>query len=70
VSRRLIWGDFTETHVVKVYRDSEWQEYVARVAAKGQPWYEPADYHTTDKDDAIDSARDMLRRCTEEGVKP
>jgi len=39
------------SEVVAVYFDSEWAEYVARVT--GQP---DSDYHTDDKQDAIDTA--------------
>lgn len=38
-----------------VYKDPEWQEYVVRI--KGEP---EADYHTTDRQDAENTARVMI----------
>lgn len=65
MSRKLIWGDFTATHAVKVYKDSETGEFVARLFIKpSTKAYEPADYFATDKDDAISSGKDMLRRAS------
>lgn len=46
---------------VKVYRDSEWQEYRVRSYPNGK-LYAPADYHTTDKQDALDTALGILTK--------
>ena len=45
--------------LVKVYKDSEWNEYVCRLFANGAEMYSSA-YHTDDKQDALDTADRML----------
>ncbi|AWD90679.1 hypothetical protein [Pseudomonas phage Achelous] len=43
----------------KVYRDSEWQEWRVKFFAGGV--YQPdSDYHTTDKQDALDTGNAWL----------
>ncbi len=42
--------------------DRDWQEYVVKVWVDGAR-YPAADYHTTDKLDAHDTARAMMRRA-------
>lgn len=44
---------------VKVYYTSEYQEYVTQVYRSGKH-YEPADYFTDCRDDAMRTARTML----------
>lgn len=46
-----------------VYRDSEWQEYRVKFNASGI-YLEGADYHTTDKIDAIDTASNFASSNT------
>ena len=46
--------------VVKVYRNSEWNEYVCRLLIDGKH-YEPADSFTDDKQDALGTAVIMCR---------
>lgn len=45
---------------VKVYWDSDWQEYRARLFVNGDP-HIAADYFTDDKDDAMSTAEVMTR---------
>lgn len=60
---RLIDGDFTNTHELKLYRDPEWQEYVARVFCKANGKL-VAEYMTDDKGDAKTTGRTILARAT------
>ena len=46
--------------LVKVYKDSEWNEYVCRLFINGTE-NKDASYHTDDKLDALDTAIAMLR---------
>jgi len=46
---------------VKVYRDTEWDEYSVRVFKKGIEQV-MASYHTPDKQDALDTAREMVNQ--------
>jgi hypothetical protein len=48
-------GDF----LVKVYKDSEWNEYVCRLFINGEESVDSS-YHTDDKQDALDTANSML----------
>lgn len=48
-------------HGAKVYRDSEWNEYVVKFSASGVTLLK-ADYHTSDKQDAIDTAEYHIKR--------
>lgn len=41
----------------KVYWDAEWQEYIAKFYLLDGQTKEVWDYHTTDKEDAINTAR-------------
>lgn len=58
MARKLIETIKNETlgNVAKVYRDAEWNEYVVVFCALGVK-QEGADYHTDDKEDAINTAR-------------
>jgi hypothetical protein len=53
------FGD--DTVIVKIYRDSEWNEFVCRLFVNGAELTD-ASYHTDDKQDAIDTAQAMWRR--------
>lgn len=46
---------------VKVYRDAEWQEYRVRSYISGILLAD-ADYHTSDRQDAMDSMTGILTR--------
>ena len=46
--------------LVKVYRDSDWNEYVCRLFINGTE-NKDASYHTDDKLDALDTATAMIR---------
>lgn len=48
-----------EGRVVRVYRDAEYDEYVARLFVNGVV-YPPADYFTNDRQDATGTALKML----------
>jgi len=50
----------TEDFLVKVYKDSDWNEYVCRLFINGTE-NKDASYHTDDKLDALDTAVAMLR---------
>ncbi len=47
----------------KVYRDSEWQEYRVRLYICGA-LHAGADYHTGEKDDAIETALAMCSQVS------
>lgn len=64
MTRRLIDGDFTTTHELKVYRDSELGEYIAQVRCKTDG-HLVASYHTDDKEDAKNTGRVELERSTQ-----
>jgi hypothetical protein len=49
----------------KVYRDTDWQEYRVKFYARGQH-LQNADYHTDDKQDAIDTAHGQLQRMSKD----
>lgn len=44
---------------VKLSYDSEWEEFVGRVWINGKR-HEPADYHTDDREDAINTCKVMV----------
>jgi len=46
-------------YTVKVYRDTEWNEYVSRLFKDGVELVN-ASYHTDDKEDALDTANSMI----------
>ena len=60
MSLRKIHTETRGARVVKVYRDSEWSEFRCRLYVAGVLRPE-ADYFTWDKDDAIDTAKAMVR---------
>ncbi len=49
----------------KIYRDTEWGEYRVKFYRAGQH-QQDADYHTEDKQDAIDTAHGQLQRYSEQ----
>lgn len=58
MSLKRIHVETNGDRTVKVYRDSEWNEYRARLYESGK-LYAPADYHTDDRTDAIETAKKM-----------
>ncbi len=52
----------TEGRTAKVYRDTEWDEYIVRLFVKG-PENKAAAYHSTYKDDAVNTAFTMVGLC-------
>ena len=59
---RLIHTEKNGLQSVKVYRLSETDEYVCRPGnATGKPGSNAGDYFTDDKQDALDTAKAMLR---------
>lgn len=67
---KLVDGDFTDTHTLCVYRDVEWEEYVAVVYHKceGSSPRKPgpvlSTYHCEDKEEAASTGRIMLGQAT------
>lgn len=51
----------TPTRGFAIYRDAEWDEYLVRFYMDGKHQLE-ADYHTTDRDDAYDTANLWLTK--------
>lgn len=49
----------------KVYHDTEWSEYRVKFYLNGI-WQVNADYHTEDRQDALDTARAQLQRYSEQ----
>jgi hypothetical protein len=58
MSLRLIETFIGTTRTVKVYRDSDWDEYVCRLF-EGDKEFKGAAYHTNDKADALETAKRM-----------
>lgn len=56
---KLIDGDFNETHTLKVYRETDWDEFIAVVYWK-QNGKIVSSYHTDDKEDAKRTGRTQL----------
>jgi hypothetical protein len=68
--KRRVFQSSHGNRSVKVFRDTEWQEYIVRyywAAEKGgQPvLYESADYHCDDKAEAIATAEHYLKSGTD-----
>lgn len=53
----------SEELTVKTYRDTDWNEYRVKTYIQGQH-QQDADYHTDDKQDAIDTAHAIVARYT------
>ena len=52
-----------DKRTTKIKRDKDWGEWVVELYVNGKH-YEPADYHTDDKQDAIDTAKAMEKPIT------
>lgn len=50
-------------HCAKIYKDHEWNEHTVKFHINGKH-HEPADYHTSDYQDAHDTAHAELKRIT------
>lgn len=57
--KRLVSNKAVGNRSIKVYRDTEWNEFVIQFFENGQHQAE-ADYHTDDKEDAHDTAAKWL----------
>ena len=55
INDTIMGGDF----LVKVYKDTEWNEYVCRLFVNGTEMVDSS-YHTDDLQDALDTASSML----------
>ncbi len=55
MTKKLIQTTTNGDRIVKVYYDSDWNEYQCRLYLAGK-FYGPATYFTNDKEDAIDSS--------------
>lgn len=51
--------DTQKGRAVRVYRDTEWDEFRVRLFIEGK-LYEPADHHTSDREEAFDTGMTML----------
>ena len=60
MARRRVHSEINGARTVKVFYDPDLSEYVARLYVAGD-LYEPADYFTDDKADAIDTAKNMAQ---------
>lgn len=47
-------------HTAKVYHDTEWQEYRVKFYGTNGEYFSHADYHTDNKEDALETARVQL----------
>jgi hypothetical protein len=65
-SRRLVMTDGDGAKVFKIYKDIEWGEYVVKFFVNGRHQTD-ADYHTDDKNDAIDTAQRFISGEVDEG---
>lgn len=70
MAKRLIHTETHTTfagivHTAKVYRDSEWNEYVV-VFAKDKNAAYKATYHTSDKVDAVDTSKYHIARIAKQ----
>lgn len=57
---RLLSQHENGNRAVKIYRDTVWNEYIVRFYLNDE-YEEKADYHTDDKQDAVDTARHWLK---------
>jgi hypothetical protein len=57
---RKIHTETLGARVVKVYRDSDWAQFICMLYVD-EVHYSPADYFTGDRDDAIDTAKAMVK---------
>ena len=64
---RLIGSKEAGNRSVKVFRDTEWNEYIVRFYIDDE-YQEEADYHTDDKQDAVDTAGKWLKGFPKQGV--
>lgn len=62
MAKRIIEKFWTGTVMVKVYRDSEWDEYSCVLFIDGIKQREATNYYTTDKEDALNTANAMMLR--------
>lgn len=53
----------SEELTVKTYKDTEWSEYRVKTYIQGQH-QTAADYHTDDRQDALDTAQAIVARYT------
>ena len=74
MSRKLFWGDFSDSHAVKGYRDSDTGEYVIRLYEKHaggkQKLLPDSDYFGTEKAEAISTGRAMLKHASQYKKNP
>ena len=60
---KLIDGDFNSTHTLKVYRETEWDEFIAVVYSQASGKI-VSSYHTDDKEDAKRTGRTQLAEAS------
>ena len=62
MSKRLLHKLGSGALSAKVYRDSEWDEYVVKLYNEHGMHMPKSDYFTTDEDDALATAHAMVTR--------
>lgn len=60
---KLIDGDFNATHTLKVYRETDWDEFIAAVYCKANGKL-VSSYHTDDKEDAKQTGHTQLAEAS------
>lgn len=70
MAKRLIHTETHTTglgivHTAKVYRDSEWQEWIVQFAKDRNTNFK-ASYHASDKQDAMDTAKYHINRMAKQ----
>lgn len=68
MARKLVFGDFTATHTLKIHKDTETCEYVVHIYTK-YPEHCVAEYFSDDYKDAKGSGQHMLRHATANNVQ-
>ena len=66
MTRKLVWGDFSDTHTVKMYREPETNEYIVRLYEKtpnGLKLIPDADYFGTEKQESKETGKAMLKHA-------
>jgi hypothetical protein len=66
MARKLIHREAVGRCFVRVYKDSEWQEYIVRFMPKSAS--DDGTYHTDAQDDAINTAKATLQRMQADGI--
>lgn len=60
----LVKTFIVRNHVAKVYRDTDWNEYRVKFVLNGTPLFPDADYHTDDRQDALETAQSFVIKAS------